>query len=153
MGRTPGAQPVKRISLLCATLLAVLGLAGMAGAASTERYRGFVARGGGLHFKAVIADGEITAVKGLGWRRVSIRCDQGRFRFRGGFGGQGFPVTGATFHARGSSGGGHVSHAHLSGSFRKHGRRAAGTLRIRGDLDAHHTRCDSGPKRWRAHRR
>lgn len=153
VGTIRGGKPPRRISVLCAAATLAVAIAGIAGAASTGRYRGPVVGGGSLHLKAVVSGGEITAVKGLGWRRVSIRCQQGRFRFRGGFGGESFPVDRSRFRARGAAGSAYVSHARVAGSFRQHGRRAAGTLRVRGDLDAHHTNCRSGRRHWRARRR
>jgi hypothetical protein len=153
MGRNEGMKPVKRISL-CAGLIVCLGFAATTSAASTHRYRGVVAGGGVIHFRVELSDGRFVTVKRIGWQRVPIRCDQGRFPFRGGFGPEAFTVNDSRFRAWGTGGSGaYESHAKVVGSFRKHGRRAAGTLRIRGDLDAHHTGCDSHARDWWAHRR
>jgi hypothetical protein len=142
---------VKRI-ILCAGLIAVSALAATAMAATSRPYRGQVKAGGIIRFRADMSGGQIVDVKGLAWHGVAIRCDQGRFRFRGGFAGQTFPVNGGTFRAHGSAGSAHVSYARVVGTFRAHGARATGTLRIHGSLDAQHTNCDSHAKAWSAHR-
>ena len=152
MCRNQGARPVNRIFVYVG-LIVVLALAASADAATTHRYRGPIAGGGTLRLKAEVSGGAIVKVRGIAWRRLAIHCHQGNFRFRGGFEREAFPVEGSAFHARGASGGQYVSHARVSGSFRKHGRRVAGTLRVRGALDAHHTGCHSGRRRWWAHRR
>jgi hypothetical protein len=148
----PGKRPLNRIGV-CAGLIVVLALPASALAAtSTSRYRGLVAGGGVVRLKAVVSDGAIVQVDGLRWRRLGIRCQQGEFHLRGGFAGESFPVSDARFRATGAAGGSFVSHARMVGSFRKHGKRVAGTLRVRGDLDAHHTNCRSGTQRWWARR-
>ncbi len=134
-------------------LILVMALAATALAAGPEAYKGRIAGDGRLHFRTRVSDGTIVGVAGLGWRRLAISCDQGRFAFRGGFKNRVFAVEGSKFHGSGRGGGAYVSHARVTGRFRKHGARAAGTVRVHGDLDAQHTGCDSGLKRWRAHRR
>ncbi len=144
-------KSVKRI-LLGAFVVASLVVVAIASGAGTQRYRGAVAGGGAVHFRAEVTNGQIVQVRGLGWRRVEISCQQGKFPFRGGFEGETFTVEAGAFHAHGNAGGAYLSHARVVGHFKKHGQRAAGTIRIHGDLDAHHTNCDSGLERWWAHR-
>jgi hypothetical protein len=142
---------MKRI-LLGLVVAATLAAAALAVAAVTRSYEGTVAGGGAIHFRAEVTNGQFVTVKGLDWRRVPINCQQGKFPFRGGFAGDTFPVDAGTFHAHGKAGGTYVSYAKVVGQFRKHGQRAGGTLRVHGDLDAHHTNCDSGLRRWWAKR-
>ena len=144
-------KSVKRI-LLGAFAVASVAVVAIASGASTLGYRGAVAGGGVVHFRAEVTNGQIVQVRGLGWRRVEINCQQGKFPFRGGFEGETFTVEAGAFHAHGNAGRVYVSHAKVVGHFKKHGQRAAGTIRIRGDLDAHHTNCDSGLERWWARR-
>jgi hypothetical protein len=121
--------------------------------AGTPRYHGRIAGDAAIRFKAVVRHGEIVKVRGILWRRLPIHCNQGRFRFRGDFDGDAFPVNDSEFRASGTGGGTtYVSHARVVGRFTKHGRRAHGTVRVRGGLDAHHTDCHSGIRRWWAHR-
>jgi hypothetical protein len=148
---TPATKSVKRI-LLGVLVVACLTVVAIASGATTRGYHGTVGSGGTIHFRAEVANGQILEVRGFGWRRVQITCRQGKFPFRGGFGGDTFAVEAGGFDAHGDAGTTYKSHAKLVGHFRKHGQRAAGTLRIRGDLDAHHTNCDSGLKRWWAKR-
>ena len=142
---------VKR-SLIAGVVVATLAVAAIASGAATQGYRGTVGGGGAIHFRAEVTNGEIVEVRDLGWRRIEVDCQQGRFPFRGGSEGETFAVEAGAFHARGNAGRAYVSHAKVVGHFRKHGQRAAGTIRIRGDLDAHHTNCDSGLDRWWAKR-
>jgi hypothetical protein len=147
----PTTKSVKCI-LLGAFVVASLAVVAIASGATTQGYRGAVAGGGAIHFRAEVMNGQIDEVRALGWRHVEINCRQGKFPFRGGFEGETFAVEAGVFHARGNAGNAYVSHAKVVGHFRKHGQRAAGTIRIRGDLDAHHTNCDSGRERWWARR-
>ena len=133
-------------------VIVVGALAATALGASSDTYQGKIAGDGRLHFRARVSDGTIVRVGGLGWRRLAISCNQGRFAFRGGFKHRVFAVEGSKFHGSGRGGSAYVSHARVTGRFRKHGARAAGTVRVHGDLDAQHTGCDSGVKRWWAHR-
>jgi hypothetical protein len=138
--------------LLGVVAIGTLALATFAAAAVTRGYQGTVGGGGAIHFRAVVTNGQIVEVKALGWRRVPIACQQGKFPFRGGFVGETFPVEAGAFRAHGDAGTTYVSRAKVVGHFRRQGQRAAGTLRIHGDLDAHHTNCDSGLRRWWAKR-
>jgi hypothetical protein len=133
-------------------MIVALALSATALGAGTQGYRGRIAGGGQLHFTVRVSDGGIVKVTGFGWKHLAISCDQGKFGFRGGFKHRSFTVEGGDFHGSGSGGGAYVSHARIAGSFHKHGARAGGAVRVHGDLDAHHTNCDSGLKRWWAHR-
>jgi hypothetical protein len=133
-------------------VIVVGALAATALGAGSDAYQGKIAGDGRLHFRARVSDGAIVRVAGLGWKRLAISCDQGRFAFRGGFKNRVFAVEGSSFHGSGRSGGTFVSHARVTGRFRGQGARATGTVRVHGDLDAQHTGCDSGVKRWWVHR-
>jgi hypothetical protein len=134
-------------------VIVVIALAATALGAAPDAYRGKIAGDGRVHFRARVSDGTVIQVAGLGWSRLAIKCNQGRFAFRGGFKHRVFTVEGSKFHGSGRGGGTYVSHARVTGRFRKQGARVAGTVRVHGALDAHHTGCDSGVKRWRAHRK
>ncbi|MGH2924974.1 MAG: hypothetical protein ACRDK1_03285 [Solirubrobacterales bacterium] len=140
-----------RILWVAAIVLSALSATALGAGAST--YRGKIAGDGVMHFRAHVAKGAIVDVTALGWKRLMIDCKEGKFAFRGGFKHRRFAVEGSEFHGSGSGGGAYVSHARVTGSFRKHGARVSGTVRVHGDLDSHHTNCDSGVKRWSAHRR
>jgi hypothetical protein len=120
--------------------------------AGTPRYHGRIAGDAAIRFKTVVSRGEIVKVRGILWRHLPIHCSQGRFRFRGDFDGDAFSVSDSEFRASGTGGTTYVSHARVVGHFTKHGRRAHGTVWVRGGLDANHTDCHSGTRRWWAHR-
>jgi hypothetical protein len=149
-----GAPATTSVRILIGVVVVVcLAVAAIASGAATRGYRGMVAGGGSIHFRAGVADGHIVEIRGLGWRHVRITCRQGKFPFRGGFEGETFPVEAGAFHAHGKAGHAYVSHAKVDGHFKARGQRAEGTLRIHGDLDAHHTNCDSGRRHWWARHR
>jgi hypothetical protein len=142
-----------RIRILWVAVIVVLALSATALGAGSNTYRGKIAGNGVMRFRAHVTKGAIVDVTALAWKRLVIDCKQGKFEFRGGFKHRRFAVEGSEFHGSGSGGGAYVSHARVTGSFRKHGARTGGTVRVHGDLDAHHTNCDSGVKRWSARRR
>ena len=101
----------------------------IASGAGTRGYRGAVAGGGAVHFGAEVTNGQIVQVRGLGWRRVEISCQQGKFPFRGGFEGEAFTVEAGTFHAHGNAGGALRVAREGHRALQEHGQRAAGTIR------------------------
>jgi hypothetical protein len=147
---------VKRL-LVCAGCLAALALP-PAAAAGTRSFHGVAGSTGTVDFKAKVKDGKPVKVRGspnsqgFTWEGVPIECETGsvpggevagHFRFS-------IKVTHRRFRAKGSDG---YTTARVRGRFRRSGRRARGTLRLRGDFPSFDASgCDTGKVRWRAHR-
>jgi hypothetical protein len=139
---------MKRLAIIL-TLGTALALpaAGVAG-------HGFAAKRGGdaqVHFIALARDGKIVGVKHFVFRDLEITCNEGsplltnkrrplpRMRVRH-----------HAFHGDFSNQA-HTRRVQVDGVFRRHGRRAVGTLRARGAFTVDgtsYTGCDSGIAHW-----
>jgi hypothetical protein len=132
-------------------LVAVFAVAAVAMAASRS-YTGKVDPGGTVSFTARIHDHRAVRVKDFVFSGVGAMCDQGptpaditanplppmhvnaRHRFHGAF-----QISGTDETVR------------VRGVFKHRGRRARGRLRLTGSFGSA-TNCDTGVRRWRAHR-
>lgn len=121
--------------------------------AGIRHYEGTVDEGGTTRFVTKVRHGETIKVRQFVFKHVPMQCDDGpstvddvgtpppamrvnaRHRFQGNF----------------SSAGGR-KHLHIDGKLKHHGRKAEGTLRVRGDFGGSATNCDTGRDHWSAKR-
>ena len=143
--------------LACAGLLAALAFPA-ATAAGTRSFHGAADPDGTVQFRAKIKRGKPVKVRGSGdrrgfaWEDVPIQCDTGSLPGNkvSGYFGRSIKVKHKRFRAKGSDG---YTTAKVRGKFRKHGRKARGVLRLRGNFPAFDASgCDTGRTHWRAHR-
>ena len=121
--------------------------------AGVRHFEGSVHQGGTVRFVTKVKRGKTVKVRRFVFNHVPLECDDGastvgdvgtpppamkvnkRHRFHGNFT---------------SSGGG--KHLHIDGKITRHGRKARGRLRVRGDFGGGATNCDTGTDRWSARR-
>jgi hypothetical protein len=122
--------------------------------AGIRHFEGTVDEGGTTRFVTKVRHGETIKVKRFVFNHVPMQCDDGASTV----GDAGTPPPAMRvnskhkFHGNFTSGGGH-RHLHIDGKLRRHGRKAKGTLRVRGDFGGGATNCDTGTDHWSAKRR
>ena len=138
--------------MICAGVIVALAIPAPTSAA-VSYFQGRDRDGGTVSFEAKFRHGRAKRVAvGFAWNELNVRCGEGwsqtdgsftrRMRVRHGR----FQGTGRTDTAGG------VVIAKVSGRFARHGNRAHGKIRVRGNFNAGATSCDTGRDRWRAHR-
>ena len=147
---------MKRV-LICAGLVVALVLPATT-AARARSYHGSVHPDGSVEFDARLRHGKPARVKGsprhpgFAWDSVPIECETGSLPWESVSGHLPFSieVMHRRFHAKGSNGNAIAS---IRGRFRRHGRRARGILRVRGDFPRMNAwNCNTGWRHWHAHR-
>ena len=139
-------------TLICAVVIVALALSAVA-VAGIRHYHGSVKGGGTLRFVTKVRHGETIKVRRFVFNHVPMECDDGASTV----GDVGTPPPPMRvnarhrFHGNFSSAGGR-KHLHIDGKLKHHGRKAEGTLRVRGDFGGSSTNCDTGMDHWRAKR-
>jgi hypothetical protein len=121
--------------------------------ANLRHYEGSVQEGGTLRFVTKVRHGETINVKRFVFNRVPMQCDNGASTV----GDVGTPPPPMRvndrhkFHGSFTSGGG-LKHLYIRGKLKRHYRKAAGILRVRGDFGGGATNCNTGKDHWSAQR-
>jgi hypothetical protein len=147
---------MKRV-LICAVLVVAVVLPATT-AAGVRSFRGPVKPDGSIEFRVKVRHGKLARVKGsptrrgFTWKSIPIECETGSLPgdVMSGYFPFSIKVKNRRFHARGAN---NHAIASVRGKFRKHGRRARGTIRIHGDFPRYMAwNCDTTRDYWRAHR-
>jgi hypothetical protein len=121
--------------------------------ASIRHFEGTVREGGTTRFVTKVQHGETVKVRQFVFNHVPMQCDDGASTV----GDVGTPPPAMRvnshhkFHGNFTSSGGRKQ-LHISGRIKHHGRKARGTLRVKGDFGGGATNCDTGRDHWRAKR-
>jgi hypothetical protein len=121
--------------------------------AAVSYFQGRDRDGGTVSFEAKVRHGRAKRVAvGFAWNKLDMRCGEGWSQTDGSFTRR-MRVRHGRFHGTGRTDtAGGVVIAKVRGRFARHGNRAHGKIRVRGNFNAGATSCDTGRDRWRAHR-
>ena len=138
--------------VICAGMIVALAIPAPT-AAGVPQFQGRDRDGGTVSFKVKVWHGHFKKVAaGFAWKNLDVDCHQGWSQTDGSFTRR-MRVRHGRFHGTGRTDtAGGVVIAKVSGRFARHGNRARGKIRVRGNFNAGATSCDTGRDRWRAHR-